>query len=194
MNLRLSALFVAFAVAMPARAQSGQNARSPGEAAPVFALRILNPQEDGVRLFDLRSYVGSDADQPAKLVLLSFFATWCHACLKELPLLARLEKTYRSKGLRVVSISIDREDSDIAKIPDILKDKKVVHPVLSDSRNIVARRYLGSDVKLPSLVLVGADGNIAIMHNGYGQDLATVLEGEVRHALGLGKTVEAEAR
>jgi thiol-disulfide isomerase/thioredoxin len=193
MKLRLFAFLVALAAALPASAQS-QTVRSPGDAAPVFALRILNPQDDGARLFDLRSFVGSDADQPTKLVLLSFFATWCHACLKEMPLLVRLEKTYRSQGLRVVSISIDREDSEIAKIPDILKEKQVVHPVLSDSRNIVARRYLGSDVKLPSLVLIGADGNIAVMHNGYGDDLATVLEGEVRHALGLGKTVEAQAR
>ena len=164
---------------------SATPAHQIGEPAPVFQLRIVNNQEGGPRLFDLRSYVGDDAEHPAKLLLVSFFATWCKPCKAELPELVRMAATYKDAGLQIVSIAIDKDKEGIDKIPDIVKANSVVHPVISDSMNIVARRYLGSDVKLPSLVMVGRDGNILSLHQGYGDDLKASLEGEVRHLLGL---------
>jgi thiol-disulfide isomerase/thioredoxin len=160
-------------------------ARKPGEAAPPFMLKILNPQDSGPRVFDLRSYVGDDAEHPAKVLLASFFATWCHPCRQELPALVKLAATYRDQGLQVLSIAIDKEQDGIAQIPQIVHDNSVVHPVVSDNLNIVARRYLGSDVKLPSLVMIGKDGTIIALHQGYGEELKASLEGEVRQALGL---------
>ena len=114
---------------------------------------------------------------------MAFFATWCKPCRKELPTLVKLDQKYAAQGLRVVSIAIDRESEAIAQIADIVKDNKVVHPVVSDALNIVARRYLGSDTKLPSLVLVGRNGNIFAMHQGYGEDIQTILSAEVEKAL-----------
>ena len=172
--------------AAPAGAQaSGSPAHQIGEPAPVFQLRIVNNQEGGPRLFDMRSYVGDDAEKPAKLLLVSFFATWCKPCKAELPELVRLAATYKDAGLQVVSIAIDKDKADIDKIPDIVKANSVIHPVISDSMNIVARRYLGSDVKLPSLVMVNHEGNIVSLHQGYGDDLKASLEGEIRQKLGL---------
>jgi thiol-disulfide isomerase/thioredoxin len=156
-----------------------------GDAAPPFMLKVINQQPGGPPVFDIRSYVGEDAQQPTRLIVMAFFATWCKPCRKELPALVELNTKYRDKGLRVLSIAIDREPEAIAQIPAILKENNVVHPVASDNLNIVARRYLGSDVKLPSLVLIGSDGKIVALHQGYGDEMQASLTGEIQQALGL---------
>lgn len=148
-------------------------------------LKILNQQPGGPPVFDIRNYVGDDASQPAKLIVMAFFATWCKPCKKELPALVDFGARYKDNGLVVLSIAIDREADAIAQISSILKENNVIHPVVSDSLNIVARRYLGGDVKLPSLVLVGSEGKIVGLHQGYGDEGQATLGSEIRHHLGL---------
>lgn len=43
-----------------------------------------------------------------KAVLLSFWATWCPPCRRELPILERLQKTFDAATLEIVAISIDK--------------------------------------------------------------------------------------
>ena len=43
-------------------------------------------------------------------VLVCFWASWCTPCIKNIPLLKKLDDTYRSKGLQLISISIDVEE------------------------------------------------------------------------------------
>jgi hypothetical protein len=59
------------------------------------------------------------------------------------------------------------------------------YPVLSDRFNFLARRYLGEQSPLPSVFLVGRDGNILRIERGYGKDASTFLLAEVQKALGI---------
>jgi thiol-disulfide isomerase/thioredoxin len=47
------------------------------------------------------------AEYKGKVVLLNIWASWCTPCLKELPYLNELQKTYKDKGLVVLALSID---------------------------------------------------------------------------------------
>src|SRR6185436_13396912 len=48
-------------------------------------------------------------DLYGRVVLVSFFATWCFPCLAEIPTLKRLQTTYAPKGLSVVAVGLDLE-------------------------------------------------------------------------------------
>lgn len=164
-----------------------------GLPAPAFTLRTMNPEVSGLTVVSLDRYVGPEAEDPqARVVLLSFFASWCEPCKKEMPYLQQLHEMYRDRGLRVLSVSIDREEPAISRARQVAAGAKVTFPVLSDRFNFLARRYLGEQSPLPSVFLVGRDGNILRIERGYGKDASTFLLAEVQKALGIpGPTAKA---
>jgi thiol-disulfide isomerase/thioredoxin len=159
-----------------------------GLPAPGFSLKTLNPEVVGATWFRLDQLVGEEPDDPrAKVVLLSFFASWCGPCKKELPFLVQLDGMYRDQGLRVVSVSIDKEEAGIEAVRRLVADARVTYPVLSDRFNVLARRYLGDKSPLPSVFLVGRDGNVIRIERGYAKDASAFLLAEVQQALGVAR-------
>ncbi len=182
-HLAVAALLLA---AAPALAEDEVGVGLP---APAFSLKALNPEVTGAPWFRLDQFVGEEPDDAdAKVVLLSFFASWCGPCQKELPFLAQLDGMYRDQGLRVVSISIDNEEPAVEAARRMAAEARVRHPVLSDRFNVLARRYLGDQAPLPSVFLVGKDGNVLLIERGYSRDATAFLLGEVQAALGLRRT------
>jgi thiol-disulfide isomerase/thioredoxin len=49
--------------------------------------------------------------QPGEVTLLHFWATWCAPCVHEFPVIVKLRQAYHRKGLRVIVVSMDREES-----------------------------------------------------------------------------------
>jgi peroxiredoxin len=70
---------------------------SVGTHAPDFTLSDLENQS--LRLSDLKG----------KVVLLDFWATWCHPCREALPAIELLHREFKDKGL--VVLGVDDEDS-----------------------------------------------------------------------------------
>ena len=66
-----------------------------GAAAPPASLVTL----DGQRI--------STADLAGKVVILTFWATWCVPCRDELPLLSKYAEQHAAQGLRVLGFSLD---------------------------------------------------------------------------------------
>lgn len=77
-----------------------------GQAAPPIALRTL----DGKQI-DLRDLHG-------KVVILTFWATWCEPCREELPLLSRYASAHAKQGLVVLGFSLD-DPEDLDKVRQI---------------------------------------------------------------------------
>lgn len=170
-------------LAAPARADEEVGVGLP---APAFSLKALNAEATGTPWFRLDQFAGEEPDDPgSKVVLLSFFASWCGPCKRELPFLVQLDGMYREQGLRVVSVSIDTEEPAIEAARRMAAEAKARHPVLSDRFNVLARRYLGDQSPLPSVFLVGRDGNVLLIEKGYAGDASAFLLGEVQAALGL---------
>ncbi len=147
----------------------------------------LAPRE--VRVYpDLRALAalpGAEAAEPGTRVLLvSFMASWCAPCKKELPALQALHERYRAQGLRILAVDIDTEAEGQKQVEALVGNGKVTFPVLKDRFNIVARRWLGTRSPLPSLFVVSPDGTVAAVHRGYSQDGVALLKAEVERALG----------
>ena len=157
-----------------------------GGAAPGFSLRVLNPEAAGVQWLSLQSLAGEAPDDAeSRVVLVSFFASWCAPCKKELPLLVELDTRYRSLGLRIIGISIDKEEPAIEAARRLVAEHHARYPVLSDRFNLLARRYLGDQAPLPSVFLIGRDGSILAIERGYTKDASTFLRAKVEAALGI---------
>src|SRR5574342_510778 len=165
--MRAAALALLLA-ALPAAAEEEA---AEGQAAPRFQLRTMNPAAAGREWVRLDRFVGAEPeDGAARAVLLSFFASWCGPCRKEMPYLEELHRAYHGQGLRVLSVNIDREEPALSDARRMLEEARVTYPVLSDRFNLTARRYLGERSPLPSVFIIRRDGIISRVERGYGKD------------------------
>ncbi|MBC7795076.1 MAG: TlpA family protein disulfide reductase [Clostridia bacterium] len=160
----------------------GKDKFDVGELAPVFALRAVNGDVISENTVAVDRYFGSDAKLAKKAVLISFFATWCEPCKRELPFLAALYDTYKDKGVMVVSVSIDREPEQIDVIKSLATAAGAKYPVLSDRFNIVAKRYMVS--KLPLVYVVSPDGKVAFSRVGFTEETPRAVTEEIRKLIG----------
>ena len=51
------------------------------------------------------------SDMKGQVVLLEFAAGWCPSCRESLPVLQELQKQFKSKGVRIVVLALDRVES-----------------------------------------------------------------------------------
>ncbi len=121
-----------------------------------FQLRTLDGR--AVRLSDFRG----------KVVVINFWATWCTACISELPELITLQKQHDGQ-LIILGVCMDfvpEEDGDPQAEPGTIRPKiartiqslGINYPILLDEHNEVGIRFNGGE--LPTTVIVDADGNI----------------------------------
>lgn len=182
---RLAALSVL--VSLSAFAQ--EELATVDKPAPPFRLPIYNAEASGEpkgTMLGAERFVGPDAsDKKTKLLVMSFMASFCGPCKKEMPYLQSLHTKYRDQGLRVVMVAIDREEDGQKKVAELIESNKVTFPVLKDRFNIVARRWLGTQSPLPSLFMLRPDGTVKTIHRGYSEDASAILEKEVTAALGV---------
>ncbi len=163
-----------------------------GQPAPSFQLRAMNPEASGASFVSLERFAGDEPEDPgSRAVLLSFFASWCAPCQKEMPYLQQLHQMYRDQGLRVLSVNIDREEEGLALARRQIAAARVTYPVLGDRFNLLARRYLGEQSPLPSVFLIRRDGTVARIERGYGKDAQSFLLAEVQQVLGLRRPEKA---
>jgi thiol-disulfide isomerase/thioredoxin len=155
--------------------------------APAFRLPLYNAVAAGEpagMMLGLDQFSGPEAkDKGAKLIVVSFMASFCGPCKKEMPYLQSLSEKYRPLGLRVMMVAIDKEEEGQKKVAELIETNKVTFPVLKDRFNIVARRWLGTQSPLPSLFLLRPDGTVKSVHRGYSDDASTILDREIAAAL-----------
>lgn len=140
------------AVALLAIAASGLTVAAPkaGDVAPDFAGRRF----DGEAI-SLSAYAG-------KVVVLSFWASWCGPCRKELPILEGIQQTAGKGRVQVVAINIESAEvfDKIARRMDSLQML-----IASDTGAAVQRAYGVNGI--PHTVIIGKTGQIVRIHRGY---------------------------
>jgi peroxiredoxin len=134
------------AVSGPPLSAQSEPSKKP---APNFTLN--DPKGSPVRLSDYKG----------KVVLLNFWATWCHGCVQEMPWFMEFQDKYRDKGLAVIGVSTD--DDGWKSVTPFVREKKVNYVVLIDDKKVSAEFGLAA---MPMTVLIDRDGNIVSKHEG----------------------------
>lgn len=137
-----------------------------GDTAHRFRLPTLNPELSGAKWFSVRNHIGTGAKVPKRALLLSFAASYCKPCRKELPELKTLAARYAPRGVLTVVVVIDTEEAGVEEMRRLtVATLALPFPVVRARFGIVARRY-GAE-RLPHSVIVGADGSIKWLKSGY---------------------------
>jgi len=117
------------------------------------------------------------SDYKGRVVLLDFWATWCHGCKIEIPWYMEFQDKYKDKGLSVIGVSMD--DDGWKSVKPFLEEKKMNYTVVVGNADL-AKLY-GVD-QLPVTLLIDRDGKIANSHagmvdkNAFEKEISVLLE------------------
>ena len=152
--MRLPHAFEGFAIGIltavclvPLACTSARSVQFP-KTAPDFALN----DSEGVPL-RLSDYKG-------RVVLLNFWATWCHGCVLEIPWFIEFQERYKDAGLAVIGISMDE---DWKPVKAFVQEKKVNYPIVLDTEGLRKIYELNS---MPMTLLIDRSGEIAASYIG----------------------------
>ena len=139
-----------------ARVQANVTPENSRAAAPDFILKDVNESE--VKL----------SQQKGKVVLVNFWATWCHGCQLEIPWYIEFQKKFADQGFVVIGISLDGDGWKSVK--PWLKEKKVNYPIVIGTDKLGEMYGLNG---MPLTALVDREGRIADLHSGVVDRAAT---------------------
>ncbi|WP_417069100.1 TlpA family protein disulfide reductase [Niveibacterium terrae] len=117
------------------------------EPAPALALQTL----DGTR-FTL-------AAQRGKVVFVSFWASGCPACVREMPYLTALDARYAGRGLRSLAVAV--RDEDPGWVRAFARRHALPFPVAHDASGAAAKAF-GGVALTPTAFLIDRRGRIAL--------------------------------
>ncbi len=144
-------------------------AYAQGGIAPDFTLKDL----DGVS--------HHLADAKGKVVVLSFWMTWCVPCKMEMPQLKKLYDVYKDQGVEIWSITAD-SSSDMPLVKTIVRRYQVNYPVLLDTDSRV-NALLNQRNDYPLTIVIDKQGKIQWTHIGYQPGEEKLLEEQIKKAL-----------
>jgi thiol-disulfide isomerase/thioredoxin len=105
------------------------------------------------------------SDWRGKVILLSFWATWCGPCQAEIPHLVRYQTRHGKEGLQVVGVALD----DPRKVRNVARTLGINYPVMladPSQGSALLPQWGNRSRSLPFTVVIGRGGRINLALNG----------------------------
>jgi len=96
------------------------------------------------------------ADYRGKVLLLNIWATWCPPCRVKMPSLERLQRKLAGTDFRLVSVSIDKDDSTLVR--RFAQELGLSFEILHDRPGAIQEAYQTTGV--PESFVIDRDGRI----------------------------------
>jgi cytochrome c biogenesis protein CcmG, thiol:disulfide interchange protein DsbE len=146
-------------------------ARAPEIGKPAPEYHAISLAGDSVSL----------AASTGRVVLLNVWATWCHPCRDEIPVLQTLYERNASRGLELIGVSVDArgEEDTIREFAD---DFKMTYPIWLDPDERVQSTFLS--IGVPVTFLIDREGVLRWRHVGPVRANDSTLARELERALG----------
>ena len=138
-----------------------------GTPAPDFSLTDLEGKT--IQLSQLRGAP----------VLLNFYNSTCPWCRTEMPRLADVYRRQDEVSVHILGVVTADDEATAAAFA---KDKRLEFPIVLDSAHQACADY--AIERVPTVVLVDADGNVARVYEGASEQLAGVVEQTILAAAG----------
>ena len=127
-----------------------QRKSAVGYLAPDFSLRNLKGNYES-----LDSFRG-------QVVVLNFWATWCAPCRVEMPSFEKLYRRYRSEGVAVLAVTLDKNAGP--KIKSFVDEYELSFPILLDEKGEVERLY--PSMTIPFTYVIDREGRVVARVDG----------------------------
>jgi len=109
---------------------------------------------------DLQSYANN-----GKITVISFWATWCSPCKRELDAIADIYPEWQEDyNMELLAVTID-DARALAKVRPMVESKGWEYEVLSDTKQACQQAL--NFQPIPQTFVVDLEGNIVYNHNGY---------------------------
>jgi thiol-disulfide isomerase/thioredoxin len=179
------ALCGVFLFSVPGYAKAKKNS-----AFPSFSLAVLQPakspsasagEKRGAEKRMVASIDGKSITTEmykGKIVLVDFWASWCEPCKLSLPAYDKLQTKYKKKGLVVLGINVDEDES---KARDFLNAHKVNFAVAYDP----GQKFAGQleIATMPTSYVLDRKGNMKSVHQGFRDGDAKEIEKAIKKLL-----------
>ena len=120
------------------------------------------------------------SDFRGKVLVVTFWASWCSPCLTELPILEKLQRRVGDDQIRVIAVNTDANPVEYRKMIKRMQDYQLTFTADFSSAT-VARNY---NVRtLPYMILINRAGHVAHTHAGYGESMLPKLVEEINELL-----------
>ena len=127
-----------------------QKKSAVGYLAPDFNLRNLKGNYQS-----LDSFRG-------QVVVLNFWATWCVPCRVEMPSFEKLYRRYRSEGVVVLAVTLDKNSKK--KVKSFVEEYGLSFPILFDEEGKVERLY--PSMTIPFTYVLDREGRVVARVDG----------------------------
>lgn len=132
----------------------------------LFAQNAKMPENISLKTLDGKTVQSSVIQNDGKILILSFWATWCKPCNSELDAIKEVYDEWQSEtGVKLVAVSIDDARS-AARVKPWVDGKDWPFEVYLDQNKDLARAMnVGADV--PYTFIINGNGEIVWQHKGY---------------------------
>ena len=118
-----------------------------------------------LKTLDGKTIDTSKLNNDGKPFIISFFATWCKPCNRELKAIHEQYAEWQEEtGVKVIAISIDQAQN-INKVKPLVDSEEWEYEILLDP-NSEFRRAMGVQM-IPHVFIIGGDGTIVESRSGY---------------------------
>ena len=153
--------------------------------ATIFTAMYAGKQRDimlpdlSVRLLDGKQVRLSALLEEGPL-LVSFWATWCAPCKKEMIFLEEFHKKYNENSFRVLAISTDSPKS-MSKVKSYIRAKKYTFLVGIDPNQEIAKKM--NALLMPTTLILNKDRKVSWYHQGFIPGDEKEIEAQIRAVL-----------
>jgi len=120
------------------------------------------------------------SDYKGKVVLITFFATWCGPCRQELPHIDKeiFQPNRKNQGFALLVFGREHDWETVTKFKN---DQKFTMPLYPDPERKIFEKFAGQNI--PRNFLIGKDGKILFSSVGFNENDFGKLKKEIDRAL-----------
>ena len=159
-----SVVLIALAVGAIVWTTGSDDSAGPADPAPDVTLEFFEGPSQ--QLSDLRG----------KPVVLNFWASWCPACISEMPAFGEVHRRF---GDQVEFIGVNMQEVDLDAALDLVDQTGVEYRLVHDVSGSLYNAFGG--IAMPTTVFISADGSVELTHAGamFEEELTETIQSEL---------------